>query len=359
MYRFLVLSLVGGSVALHAGPGHATPMVTVDAMGLDQGNVTAQLERTSQYFVNAMRRLLTEDYTDSYRAIRWETLEEAMTRARVARFEYRYTVRGTEYIRVYHAMDGKPLSMIAAEVFSGPTPRGSPTPPRSPVSPEGSIDSDTDTAFGTGTVSEHRDMVAADIGDDVLFAEFDALNVRARILPGDGSVLDGYAVPSMQGELDAEFKVLRAIEHDIQAQVVPRGGRVRGAVGGATCSSCRDAMRDFARAYDADVQVTQMYGSIARSEQQALIASGRARMRGQMLVDANGGEPLLARDVLGGARAAQVRRELSAGSMGRAFKGMSWRQRSFRLGAPRLPRVSEGSGTDDPPHTGTSVPPEC
>ncbi|WP_036138097.1 hypothetical protein [Luteibacter sp. 9135] len=357
MHRFLVLSLVGGGIALHGGPGHATPMVTVDAMGLDQGNVTAQLERTSQYFVNAMRRLLTEGYPDSYRAIRWENLEEAMNRARVARFEYRYTVHGTEYVRVYHALDGKPLSMVAEEVFSGPTPRGSPTPPRSPASPDGLIESDAETASGIGTVSEHRDMVATDMGDDSLFVEFDSLNVRARILPADSSVLEGYDVPSMQGELDAEFKALRAIEYDIHAQVIPRGGRIRGAVGGATCSSCRDAMRDFARAYDADVQVTQMYGSIARSEQQALIASGRARMRGQMLVDASSGEPLLARDILGGARAAQVRRELSAGSLGRAFKGMSWRQRSFRLGTPRLPRVSEGSGTDDP--AGTAVPPEC
>ncbi len=359
MYRFLVLSLVGGGIALHGGAGHATPMVTVDAMGIDQGNVTAQLERTSQYFVNAMRRLLTEDYADSYRAIRWEHLEEAMTQARVARFEYHYTVHGTEYVRVYHAMDGKPLSIVAEDVFSGPTPRGSPTPPRSPASPDGSIDSDAETASGVGTVSEHRDMVAADISDDILFAEFDSLNVRARVLPATGSVLDGYPVPSMQGDLDAEFKALRAIEHDIQARVVPRGGRVRGAIGGATCSSCRDAMRDFARAYDADVQVTQMYGSIARSEQQALIASGRARMRGQLLVDAHGGEPLLARDILGGARAAQVRRELSAGSLGRAFKGMPWRQRSFRLGSPRLPWVSEGSGTDDPAHSAISSPPDC
>jgi hypothetical protein len=330
-----------------ASHAHAAPGVTVVAMGLDQGNITAQLEHSSQYFVNAMRRLIVEGYPDQYRAIRWENLEEAMLKARVARFEYRYTVRGMEHVRVYHAMDGRPLSMVAEDIFSGDTPRGSPTPPRSPASPNSPLDRDFDDDIEADAPGETRSMVDADIGDDVLYADFDTLNVRSRILPVAGSALESYAVPGMQGPLDAEFKALRAIEHDIQAHVVPRGGSVRGAIGGATCGSCRDAMRDFARTYGVKVDVTQMYGSIPGSEQRALIASGRARLQGRLLVDANSGAPLLARDVLGGARAAQVRRDLGAGSMGRTFKGVSWRQRSFRLGTPRLPRVSEGSTGDD------------
>ncbi|MDQ8050768.1 hypothetical protein, partial [Luteibacter sp.] len=59
------------------------------------------------------------------------------------------------------------------------------------------------------------------------------------------------------------------------------------------------------------------------------------------------GEPLLARDVLDSARAAQIRRDLSPRALDRTFKGFSWRRRSFRLGPPRLPRVSEGSSTED------------
>lgn len=346
MHRNLILSLAGGLSAIASPHSLASPVVVVDAMGIDKGNVTAQLERSSQYFVNAMRELIVRKYREPYRAIRWENLEEAMKKSRVARFEYRYTRNGMEQVRIYHAMDGEPLSVIAEGIFSGATPRGSPTPPQSPGSPESPLSSDAEITIEPRAPADAVDLVEADLRDDALFDGFDSLNVRARILPSTDSVLASYAVAGAQGGFDAEFKVMRAIERDIRTGVIPRGGSVRGATGGATCGSCHDAMRELAKAYDVEVRMTQMYGSIPAAEQRALIASGNARLKGRLLVGTEG-EPLLARDVLDGARAAQIRRDLSPRALDRTFKGLSWRQRSFRLGPPRLPRVSEGSSAED------------
>ncbi|SDG08753.1 hypothetical protein [Dyella sp. 333MFSha] len=345
MHRHLIVSLGAGVAALVVVHARAAPVV-IESVGLDKGNVTAQLERSSQYFVNAMRKLIVQSYREQYRAIRWEGLEETMTRSRVARFEYRFTLNGVEQVRVYHAMDGLPLSVIADDAFGGTTPRGSPTPPQSPGSLDGSSGSDIEETSATETFGAASDLVDADIADDLLFDEFDSMNVRARVLPSSGSVLASYTAPGAQGGLDAEFKAMRTIENDIRAGVIPRGGRIRGAIGGATCGSCEDAMRRLSDEYGVEVRVSHMFGSIPSGEQRALIESGSARLKGRMLVGSEG-EPLLARDVLDSARAAQIRRDLSPRALDRTFKGFSWRRRSFRLGPPRLPRVSEGSSTED------------
>lgn len=105
-------------------------------------------------------------------------------------------------------------------------------------------------------------------------------------------------------------------------------------------------MRKLSDEYGIEVRVSHMFGSIPSGEQRALIESGSARLKGRMLVGSTG-EPLLARDVLDSARAAQIRRDLSPRALDRTFKGFSWRRRSFRLAPPRLPRVSEGSSTED------------
>lgn len=314
--------------------------VTIEPIGVNEGNATALLERSSQYYIDAMRALILERFKDEYWAIRWETLESTMRNQTLARLEYHFERNGLPAIRVYHAMGGPPLSSMAKSAFNGPTPAGTPTSPGSTGEPE------------TWTTSaDSIDYVAADASDTAFFTGFDEVDVRGRILPTQGSVLEAFHVEGSNAALDPEFKALAAIENDLREGVVPRGGMIRGAIGGATCGSCRHAMRLFSEAYDVDVRVSQMFSSLPRIRQRALLASGEARLRGLLLVDARTGAPLLARDVLARARDAQIRQSLSPRAMGRSFKGMARRNNSFRLGPMRLQRVSEGaSGNESPPN---------
>jgi hypothetical protein len=313
-----------------------------------------------------MRNLITERYKDEYRAIRWEDLETGMSRARVARLEYRYMLAGEPHVRVYHAMGGEPLGSLAASIFEGPTRPGTPTSPESPGSssgPDEPLRHDGPEPSPQTVTGEPVDDVAVDAEDAVFFSGFDEIDVRARVLPRSGSTLRPFPVDGKDRAFDPELKALRSIEHDVQTGVVPRGGSIRGAVGGAVCASCRYALQSMSETYGVDIRITQMFGSLPRREQGALVDAGKARLKGRLLVDAETGRPLLANDVLTGAREAQIQRSLSPRAMKRSFKGMLWRERSFRFGRLRLPRVSEGRNESKSPSPNPDAtepsPPQC
>src|SRR5260370_26162452 len=98
-----VAALSAGILASVVCPTSRAGVVELGRVTLDEGNVTALLETTSQYYVDAMRALIDERYRDDYRAIRWEALEDAMRDAPVARFEYRFEINGVPRVRIYHA----------------------------------------------------------------------------------------------------------------------------------------------------------------------------------------------------------------------------------------------------------------
>jgi hypothetical protein len=350
--RHASLTALAGVLLAASSPASRALEVVIEPIGVDEGNVTALLERTGQYYVDAMRTLITERYKDEYQALRWEALESAMNRATVARLEYHFQRNGLHAIRVYHAMGGQPLGSLATSVFEGPTPPGTPTSPGVPLDPEASL-----------VASDPIDYVAMDAADTAYFSGFDEVEVRAAVLPPEGSVLESFHIEETNTALHPEFKALRAIENDLKNGIVAPGGSIRGAIGGATCGSCRYAMRGFSKTYDVDIRISQMFGSLPRQEQRKLIESGRARLKGPLLVDANTDAPLLARDVLARSRESQVRQSLSPRAMGRSFKGMSWRKNSFRLGPIRLPRVSEGSSggeaTTPNPDVSETAPARC
>lgn len=333
------------SVALLASAVSSACMagvVETERVTLDEGNVTALLESTSQHYVDAMRSLISERYQDEYRAIRWEALENAMRDAPIARLEYHFTVNSVTNVRVYHAMGGRPLGSLAKSIFEGPTRPGTPDTPASPME-TGSEDEASARPFPL------VDEVAADLEDSRFYTEFDEINVRAPIAAEEESVLDAFLVEGENRALDPEFKALRAIERDLRTGIIPGGGRIQGSVSGMACTSCKYAMKRFSDTYAVDVRLAQVFPSMSRPAQAQLIASGRARLRGTMLVDTVTDRPLLAADLLQGAREGQIRRSLSPRAMGRSFKGMPWARRSFRLNPIRLQRVSEGSSEGSPP----------
>ncbi|MDQ0011043.1 hypothetical protein J2T07_003249 [Luteibacter jiangsuensis] len=310
--------------------------VVVDNIGLDEGNTTGLLEVTSQHYVDAMRAIISDRYKDDYLAIRWEALETSMTNAQVARMEYRFIVNGETRIRVYHALGGAPLGAMAQSAFGGSTPAITPGSPQRPDHMEWSDDLPS-------PVREAIDYVAADAEDSIFYTGFNDTELRARILPTGTSVLEPFDVDGADRAMDPEFKILRAIEHDLETHAMPGGGSVRGAVGGATCGSCRAAMQTLSDTYGIDIHLTQMFGSLPGRQRDALVASGTAKLRGRRLVNSESGRPLLARDVLADARDQQVRRSLNPSSLKRSFKGIPWRPRSFRLGPLRQSRAGEGS----------------
>jgi hypothetical protein len=320
----------------------AAGSVALERITLDEGNVTALLESTSQFYIDAMRALIDERYRDEYRAIRWETLEEAMRGASVARLEYRFEMNGLPVVRVYHGMGGRPLGSVAKSVFEGPTRPGTPDTPVSPMDSE-----EEEGLFPRRT--SLVDEVAADVADDHFYTGFDEVNVRAPVLAEEESVLDAFVVEGRSRAFDPEFKALRAIERDLKRGVLPRGGTIYGSVSEVVCSSCSYAMQRFADTYAVDLRLAQVFPSMPRAAQDKLIASGSARLRGNLLVDAVSDRPLLATDALRGARDGQIRRSLSPRAMGRNFKGTPWARRSFKLNPIRLPRVSESSTEGSPP----------
>lgn len=330
--------------------------VVFDTIGLDEGNAAALLEATSQRYVDAMQKLLFEKYRGEHRAIRWELLETSLSDAKLARFEYRYIRNGISAVRVYHAMSGDPLSVLAKSLFEGPTPGSTPT---SPLSDIDEWDARLATAADTGA----EEAVLRDAEDEVYFAGFDAVDVRARVLLLDDSVLTPFSVPGEQGALDAEMKILQTIEQDIVSGTIPAGGSLQGFVSSMACSSCRLGMRSLSAAHGLDIRLSQFYSSLPVAEEEAAVAAGSARLRAGVLVDASSGKPLVANDVLTAARKAQIRQALSPTSMDRSFRGMLWRQRSFRLMPPRLPPVSEAPDARQSylknPDIGEPPPPQC
>ncbi|HVI54721.1 MAG TPA: hypothetical protein VM621_06680 [Luteibacter sp.] len=331
-----------GLLAFANSPTTTAGVVELERVTLDEGNVTALLEVTSQFYVDAMRALIDERYRDDYRAIRWEALEDAMRDAPVARFEYRFTIDGVPGVRVYHAMGGLPLSSVAKSVFEGPTRPGTPETPSSPTESE-------DEQWQAGRRASSVDEVAVDLTDERFYTHFDDVNVRAPVLADDESVLDAFVVEGRWRAFDPEFKALRAIEKDLKSGTIPRGGSVYGTVSDIACTSCEYAMTRFGEIYEVDFRVAQVFPSLPRVAQSELIASGSARLKGNQLVDAISERPLLAADLLRGAREGQFRRSLSPRAMGRSFKGTPWARRSFQLNPARLPRLSESSSEDSPP----------
>lgn len=342
------LALLSLSIlAMPCADPRATGVVRIDRITLDEDNVVALLEETSRYHVDAMRALIDARYRDDYRAIRWETLETTMRDAPLARLEYRYMVDGVERVKVYHAMGGPPLGSVARSIFEGPTRPATPQTPETSFWPD---ESDDDGAIAT-KVYDLADEVAADTEDSALFVGFDETNVRARIRPADGSVLTAFADDERIRSFDAEFKAMRAIEHDLLTKTLPRGGSVRGFVSSSMCPSCTYAATRLADVYEMDVHLKHVSHLLPYTIRDELVNTGQARIRGTLIVDATSGRPLMANDLLLGVRESQIRQSLSPQAMGRTFKGVSWTPGSLHLGLPKasrlpsLPRVSEGSNS--------------
>ncbi|MDF4005249.1 hypothetical protein P3W33_17760 [Luteibacter sp. PPL552] len=333
--------------------------VSIQTVGVDEGNVTALLEASVQRSIDAMRALIGQTHAGTYIARRWESIETHMREAPIARFEYRFQTAGQPRLKVYHAMGGKPLGLVAREAFEGSSPL------RTPDSPDSDFEwtDEAEARFQSVRPSD-GELAAAEDADTVFYTGFDDLDVRAPFRSPSGSVMEAFWHEGRHHALDPEYKALRAIEDDLRNGVVARGGEIRGMVSTGACTTCRASARQLAAHFDVDIHMTQIFGSVPRSQRDALVASGRARLKGLKLVDAMTDRSLLAADVLADARAVQVRRNLNPSALNRVIKGVPWSGHALQLAAPRLPRISETSTASDespslPSDTPHAAPPEC
>ena len=332
--------------------------ISVETLSLDEGNVTAMLEASSQLGMDAMRNLIENRHTGTYMARRWETVESHMRDTPVARFEYRFQKEGKLNIKVYHALGGKPLGMVAHDALEGDSPL------RTPDTPDSDFDwSEESEARFQATKPSDFELNAAEEADEAFYTGFDDLEVRAPFRSPAQSVMEAYWHEGRYHALDPEYKALRAIEEDLRRGLVARGGEIRGMVSVGSCPACQTSARSLAAAYDVDTRITQIFGSVPTAQHQALLASGSARMKGLKLVDAVTDKSLLASDVLAEARAVQVRRSLHPAALDRVLKGWSWSGFPFQLAPPRLPRISETSNASDEAQAALpdkpTIPPEC
>ncbi|UPG90658.1 hypothetical protein L2Y96_02475 [Luteibacter aegosomaticola] len=256
----------------------------------------------------------------------------------MARLEY----RGPDgaVARIYHAMGGSPISDLAADIFTGKS---------RPVTPDSIDEFELEEPAPDVRAASLARYVAHDLEDASMFTPDDALNVRARLRPMEDSRFHPYVIDGMDRALDAEFKAVAALENDLSASNVQRGGKATILLSGETCSSCEYALKAAARHYDIDIHLVRMMPTTSPAESNRLIKEGIARWRGARLVDPATGRPLLAADALGSLREGQVRQAITPAAMKRRFANIPWEPRTFRL----EPAGESGAG----PSTGATKPP--
>jgi hypothetical protein len=195
-------------------------------------NIVAMLDSDAQMFVDGMRAAMTEDRNmrPPFSRKAKDHLFKATKRATVARMEYVYTKAGQEFSRVYYGRSGPAMAVTFRRMDA--TSGGSSDPYR---------------------ISE--DDIRADIEERRFYAPDSSTRVRVTNLP----VREGGIVATEEIHRgDAELKIFRKIEADIEANVVPRGGRLVGYVSKAVCPSCRAASETLATKYDVDGNVYEL-----------------------------------------------------------------------------------------------------
>jgi hypothetical protein len=317
--------------------------VAITQVGLDEGLTTALLEASSQRHVDAMRRLIAKRFPGAYEARRWEDIENHMRREPIARFEYEYRVGGRMAVRTYHSLGGEPLGRIAHTSFEGELPGSR------PGTPDSSSEWDADDEFESHAARASDDeLAAAEAADEAFYEGFDEVDVRAPFRPRGRSVMKPFWYEGRHHGLDAEHKAMRSIEEDILDGKIPRGGRIRGLLSAPACTACRSQIQRFADTYELNIELGTMSSHLPVRTEEALIRSGRARLKGLRLVDPTSGRPILAYDVLAGARDGQIRENLTPVARERAASGTPWQRRSFRFSlGPVEPASGPQTATDE------------
>lgn len=200
-------------------------------------SVVAMLNSESILFTDAYRAAMTDKgltFTRTGNGV----LTRAAQGSTVARVEYIYTLEGREYSKYYYARSGPAMEVIFDRVAHR------------------TKESDGSPSTGESTAYEITDDdIAKDIAEGRFYPRDTSRRARAPNLP---KVDEGVVANDAKHAGDAELKIFRKIESDIASKAVPGGGRLVGYVSKAVCSSCENAAKLLAEAYDIDGNIYQL-----------------------------------------------------------------------------------------------------
>jgi hypothetical protein len=153
----------------------------------------------------------------------------SMTKATFGVFEYTYTRKGEDgepvsYTRIYYAMSG-------------------------PADPY--------TGFGLAARPLRDYIQSGPLGIHAYISPHDRSSIHSTEVQGDST--------ATQHQRDAELKAVRTIERDIQANIVPRGGRLQAFISQPMCNSCEHVMHEFERQYGVTINITHLEGNYSRA----------------------------------------------------------------------------------------------
>lgn len=233
------------ALAFATSLAHAGKIEYVDKFASGDG-VVAMLYGESTMFADAYREKLVKDgLTAGGNSTTWRYLQAKTHTPTVSRMEYAYTKDGQLLTRIYHARSGPAMDVVIRSQNFAP--------------------SDGTPSSGSGSEGSRQyeiteDDIATDFAERSYYPADTAFNVRAPNLPSEKSVIqsllnkDGKDI----NKADAELKIFRQIEKDINEGVVTRGGKLTGYVSKVMCESCGPASADLAEHFGISGSIHQL-----------------------------------------------------------------------------------------------------
>jgi hypothetical protein len=248
--RHVLLSLRLGALMLgvSASLAYAGKIETVGQFASGE-SVVAMLDGESIFFADAYRAKLIDAQLDTAgNSGTWGRVRHTIHSPTLARMEYVYTKDGRTVRRVYHARSGPAMEVVLSRYDFSPSTDAS------------ASESSATESEGSRPYEISEEDIAKDFAERVYYPADTPFNVRVPNLPlRSDSVIQSRLVGGKDThKADAELKIFRQIEADINDGIVTRGGKLTGYVSKAMCESCGPASEDLAEHFDINGTIQQL-----------------------------------------------------------------------------------------------------
>lgn len=209
--------------------------------------VVSQLNSDARMYVDAMQSKLLSDERDLLKTRTrrfFKDIGGRMHGATLARLKYSYEKNGSIHARTYHARSGRSMAVIAKTNQSGSSATES---------------GDTDASSVADVIDDATRDAARDADEAIFYPPDTPDDVRVAALPAEASSIESVDIGDGKSHAtDAEIKIARRIDADIQQGVVPGHGKLTGYVSKTVCESCRNALNELARRHDINGKIYQL-----------------------------------------------------------------------------------------------------
>lgn len=251
--------------ALFAACLYAAPWLafagTIDIDKAEGAFVVGLLNKEGQLHVDAMQAMLAKEYpalVSNGKAVFFKAVRGSMHGATLARIEYSYEHNGITYKRTYHSRSGRSMAVIA-KVAERKANSGTSSATESGGTDTGGTDS------GITDVAQVTDDAVRDALEEKYYPKDTETSVRVAALPDNESSIEATIIDDGKSHgTDAEVKIVRRIDADIEKGVVKPGGTITGYVSKTVCESCRNAFGVLASRRDVSGTVYHLIEPPAR-----------------------------------------------------------------------------------------------